>query len=62
MDLILIIMLHIWILALDFTKNQETGVFDRGIPKGGNYCILTLSDEDFTRLTYHKFTLEQVKF
>ncbi|KAJ6219956.1 hypothetical protein RDWZM_005768 [Blomia tropicalis] len=48
--------------TLDFTKNQETGVFDRGIPKGGNYCILTLSDEDFTRLTYHKFTLEQVKF
>ena len=48
-------------LAIDFTKNAETGVFNRGLPKGEQFCILTLTDEDFTRLTYHKFTLEQVK-
>ena len=45
--------------ALDFTQNKITGVFERGLPQNaGNVCVLTMSDETFTLLTYHRFTLE----
>lgn len=46
--------------ALDFTKNKETGTFDRGLPQGDQYCVLTFEDDDFVLLTYHKLTLEEV--
>lgn len=45
---------------MDFTKNANTGIFNRGLPPAGkNYCVLTLKDEDFALLTYHRFTLEE---
>lgn len=46
--------------GLDFTENNQVAIFNRGLPVGDNYCVLTMEDDDFVRLTYHKFTLEQV--
>lgn len=46
--------------ALDFTKTKVTGVFERGLPPPEpKYCVMTMRDEDFCRLTNHKFTLVQ---
>lgn len=45
---------------LDFTKNNQVAIFNRGLPVDDNCCVLTMEDDDFVRLTYHKFTLEQV--
>lgn len=51
---------HPFTTALDFTKTKVTGVFERGLPPDDpKYCVLTMSDEDFCRLTNHKFTLLQ---
>ncbi|XP_027195391.2 peroxisomal Multifunctional enzyme type 2 [Dermatophagoides pteronyssinus] len=44
---------------LDFGKNDRTGVFDRGLPEIKPFTIMTATDDDFVRLTYHRFTLEQ---
>lgn len=44
---------------LDFGKNDRTGVFDRGLPESESFAIMTMTDNDFVRLTYHRFTLEQ---
>lgn len=44
---------------LDFGKNDRTGVFDRGLPESEPFAIMTMTDNDFVRLTYHRFTLEQ---
>ncbi|KPM06335.1 SCP-2-like protein, partial [Sarcoptes scabiei] len=47
-------------LRLDFSKSKLTGVFDRGLPPdSADNCILTMSDDDFVRLVYHRFTLEK---
>ncbi|XP_054160689.1 peroxisomal multifunctional enzyme type 2-like [Oppia nitens] len=43
--------------TLDFTKNKLTGVFDRGLPDS-KYCILTIDDDDFVRLTYNRLNLQ----
>jgi len=43
--------------TLDFTKNKTSGVFDRGLPDN-KYCILTVDDHDFVRLTFNRIKLQ----
>lgn len=48
-------------LALDFTVNRVSGVFNRGLPKSGQpKCVLTMEDDDFVRLTFNRIKLEEV--